>query len=131
MIIRADVIVIGGGSTGTGIARDLALRGIKPLLLEKGDFASGTTGGCQGLVHSGCRYVVTDPSSAKECITENRILRRIASGITEDIQALYISLPEDGLEYQAKLLEMCHQVGILKHISSTSLVGPSYVLVIY
>ncbi|NIN01342.1 MAG: hypothetical protein GTO24_25600, partial [candidate division Zixibacteria bacterium] len=34
MAIKADVIVIGGGSTGTGIARDLALRGLKPLLLE-------------------------------------------------------------------------------------------------
>ena len=48
MPLKADVIVIGGGSTGAGIARDLALRGLEPLLLERNDLASGATGACQG-----------------------------------------------------------------------------------
>ena len=53
MPLKADVIVIGGGSTGTGIARDLALRGLIPLLLERDDLAGGATGACQGVF---CAY---------------------------------------------------------------------------
>jgi len=112
MVIKADVIVIGGGSTGTGVARDLALRGLKPLLLEKGDFANGATGACQGLLHSGCRYVVSDPQSARECYSENRILRRIASNCIEETEGLFVSLGEDGLEYQEEFIAGCNTIGI-------------------
>jgi len=112
MGIQADVIVIGGGSTGTGVARDLALRGLKPLLLEKGDFANGATGACQGLLHSGCRYVVSDPQSAWECYSENRILRRIASSCVEETEGLFVSLGEDGLAYQEEFVARCNTIGI-------------------
>ena len=47
------VVVIGGGSTGAGVLRDLTLRGIDAILVEKGDLASGTTGRSHGLLHSG------------------------------------------------------------------------------
>ena len=112
LTIKHDVIVIGGGSTGTGIARDLALRGLRPLLLEKGDLAAGVTGACHGLLHSGCRYVVTDPSSAEECYLENRILGRIARSCVEETEGLFVSLPEDGLDYQKEFLAGCEKVGI-------------------
>ena len=78
MDLQTEVLIICGGATGTGIARDLALRGIPSLLVEKGDFTSGASGRNQGLLHSGGRYAVNDPDAARECITENRILRRIA-----------------------------------------------------
>jgi len=107
-----DIIVIGGGSTGTGIARDLALRGLRPLLLEKGDLAAGATGACHGLLHSGCRYVVTDPPSAQECYRENRILRKVAASCVEETEGLFVSLPEDGLDYQKQFLAACERVGI-------------------
>ena len=74
-----DVIVIGGGATGAGIARDCARRGIRVLLIERFDISTGATGRNHGLLHSGARYAVTDQESAEECIKENRILRRIAS----------------------------------------------------
>lgn len=112
MPLKADVIVIGGGSTGAGIARDLALRGLEPLLLERNDLASGATGACQGLLHSGGRYVVSDPQSAKECYEENRILRRIAASCVEETEGLFVSLPEDGLEYQKQFITQCEAVGI-------------------
>ena len=48
-----DLIVVGGGIMGTGIARDAALRGINTLLLEKNDFASGTTSRSSRLIHGG------------------------------------------------------------------------------
>ncbi len=112
MNLKADVIVIGGGSTGTGIARDLVLRGLKPLLIEKSDLAAGATGACQGLLHSGGRYVVSDPQSAKECYSENRILRKIASSCVEETDGLFVSLPEDGVEYEKDFVSSCEAAGI-------------------
>ena len=69
-----DVIVIGGGITGAGTARDCAMRGLKVLLVERQDFTVGATGRNHGLLHSGARYAVTDGESAAECIKENMIL---------------------------------------------------------
>ena len=66
-----DVIIIGGGATGAGTARDCSRRGIKTLLLERFDISTGATGRNHGLLHSGARYAVTDKESAEECIKEN------------------------------------------------------------
>ncbi|NQY74134.1 MAG: FAD-dependent oxidoreductase, partial [Candidatus Margulisbacteria bacterium] len=52
-----DITVVGGGINGAGIARELALRGYKVALFEKGDFASGTSGNSSKLVHGGLRYL--------------------------------------------------------------------------
>lgn len=107
-----DVIIIGGGATGAGIARDCSLRGIKALLLERSDIATGATGRNHGLLHSGARYAVTDHESAVECIRENMILRKIAAHCVEETDGLFISLPEDGLEYQATFVDACRRAGI-------------------
>ena len=112
MAKELDVIIIGGGATGAGVARDCALRGIKALLIERGDIATGATGRNHGLLHSGARYAVTDRESAEECIKENMILRRIASHCVEETDGLFISLPEDGLEFQAKFIDACRAAGI-------------------
>lgn len=112
MTREVDVIIIGGGATGAGVARDCALRGIKSLLIERGDIATGATGRNHGLLHSGARYAVTDRESAEECIKENMILRRIASHCVEETDGLFISLPEDGLEFQAKFIDACRAAGI-------------------
>ncbi len=112
MKLQTEVLVIGGGATGAGIARDLALRGIPVVLVEKGDYASGASGRNQGLLHSGGRYVVNDPESARECIRENAILRRIAPHCLEETGGLFVSLPEDGLEFQKRFLEGCLAAGI-------------------
>jgi glycerol-3-phosphate dehydrogenase len=66
--IQTEVLVIGGGATGTGVVRDLAMRGFDALLVEKRDLTHGTTGRYHGLLHSGGRYVVKDPQAAVECI---------------------------------------------------------------
>lgn len=107
-----DVIVIGGGATGAGTARDCAMRGLKTLLVERKDFTAGATGRNHGLLHSGARYAVTDQESAAECISENMILRRIASHCVEETGGLFITLPEDDLAYQAKFVESCKMAGI-------------------
>ncbi|MBN0780577.1 FAD-dependent oxidoreductase, partial [Pseudomonas aeruginosa] len=72
--LDSEVIIIGGGATGAGIVRDCARRGLRTLLIERHDIATGATGRNHGLLHSGARYAVTDNESARECISENRIL---------------------------------------------------------
>jgi glycerol-3-phosphate dehydrogenase len=109
---ETDVVIIGGGATGTGIMRDCALRGIGCILLEKDDIASGTTGRNHGLLHSGARYAVTDPESAKECIQENQILKNIARHCVEKTDGLFITLPEDDLAFQSTFIDACAQAGI-------------------
>ncbi|MGE5578058.1 MAG: anaerobic glycerol-3-phosphate dehydrogenase subunit GlpA [Syntrophothermus sp.] len=106
------VVVIGGGSTGTGIARDLAMRGVPTTLIEMGDLASGTTGRCHGLLHSGGRYVVGDPATARECVEENRILRRIAPHCIEDTGGLFVAVTDKDLEYLPQFLAACRTTGL-------------------
>ncbi|MGQ9508252.1 MAG: anaerobic glycerol-3-phosphate dehydrogenase subunit A [Thermodesulfobacteriota bacterium] len=112
MKLNTEVIIIGGGATGVGIARDLSRRRIPSILIEKEDFASGASGRNHGLLHSGARYAVTDPQAAKECISENIILRKIASHCIEETGGLFVSLPEDGLEFRDRFLHACERVGI-------------------
>jgi hypothetical protein len=107
-----DVIIIGGGITGAGTARDCAMRGMKVLLVEKDDLTNGATGRNHGLLHSGARYAVTDQSSATECIKENMILRKVARHCVEETDGLFITLPEDDLAYQATFVESCQKAGI-------------------
>ena len=78
--LECDVLVIGGGATGLGVVRDAAMRGFRAMLVERVDLGQGTTGRFHGLLHSGGRYVVSDPQSATECAEENAILKRIAAG---------------------------------------------------
>ena len=110
---KYDVIIIGSGVTGVGIARDLAMRGAKVILLERYDLASGATGRSHGLLHSGGRYVVKDPESAAECARENRILRKIAGHIIDDTEGLFVKLKEDSGDYLEKFLKGCKVTGVI------------------
>lgn len=107
-----DVVIIGAGATGAGTARDCAMRGLKTLLVERHDFTAGATGRNHGLLHSGARYAVTDGESASECIKENMTLRRIARHCVEPTGGLFVTLPEDDLEYQARFISSCQAAGI-------------------
>lgn len=107
-----DAVIIGGGTTGAGVARDCSLRGLKVLLVEKEGFTNGATGRNHGLLHSGARYAVTDSESASECIRENMILRKIARHCVEETDGLFITLPEDDLSYQSTFVEACRRAGI-------------------
>src|SRR5574344_1199738 len=102
-----DVIIVGGGITGAGTARDCALRGLRVLLIERFDIATGATGRNHGLLHSGARYAVTDQESATECIKENMILKRIANHCVDDTSGLFLTLPEDDLAYQDTFVKAC------------------------
>lgn len=97
--MRTDVVVIGGGSTGAGVIRDVAMRGFDAVLIERGDLAQGTSGRYHGLLHSGGRYVVSDPHSATECAEENAILKRINANAVEASGGLFVVTPEDDEDY--------------------------------
>jgi glycerol-3-phosphate dehydrogenase len=112
MNVSTEIVVIGGGATGLGVARDAALRGFKTILVEKGDLAHGTSGRYHGLLHSGARYVVRDPRSAEECCRENLILRRTMPSAIEDTGGFFVALPEDPPEYVAPFLAGCRSAGI-------------------
>jgi glycerol-3-phosphate dehydrogenase len=114
------VVVIGGGSTGTGVARDLAMRGLDVTLVEQGNLTHGTTGRMHGLLHSGGRYAVSDQKSARECIEENRVLRDIASHCVEMTGGLFVKRPEDTEEYFEQKLRGCKECGIPAEVLSGS-----------
>src|SRR6266498_33615 len=110
--LTTDVLVIGGGATGAGVLRDLALRGIRAVLVEKRDLTYGTTGRYHGLLHSGGRYVVKDPQSATECAEENEILRRIMPHCLEDTGGLFVVTPADDESYAARFVQGCRDTGV-------------------
>ena len=109
---RTDVLVIGGGATGTGIARDLALRGVDVTLAERGGLSSGTSGRSHGLLHSGARYAEADGREARECLEENRFLRDIAGDCIRETGGLFVQLADDDPAYFEAKRDACEDVGI-------------------
>jgi glycerol-3-phosphate dehydrogenase len=110
--VDAHVLIVGGGGTGGALAHDLALRGLRVTLVERGEFTSGTTGRHHGLLHSGARYAVNDKDSAVECIEENRILRRIAPGSFEENDGLFVAITDDDMDYLPEVVAGCEATGI-------------------
>lgn len=111
-MLETTVVVIGAGATGMGTLRDLSMRGIPAVLLEQGGYAHGTSSRFHGLLHSGARYAVNDMESARECIEENRILRRIGKGCVELTEGLFVLTPKDDPSYVEPWLKGCLQAGI-------------------
>src|SRR3954462_11808724 len=103
--LQADVLVIGGGATGAGVAWDAALRGFSVILVDRADLAEGTSGRFHGLLHSGGRYVVKDPGAADECVVENAIARRVIPDCIEDTGGLFVTTPDDDPDYADRFLE--------------------------
>lgn len=110
--VETDVLVIGGGVTGAGVMRDLALRGVHCLLIDKRDLCAGASGGNHGLLHSGARYVHSDPPSAIECRKENNILKRIAPNCIEETDGIFVAVEGDDHHFGDKFPQLCKQAGI-------------------
>ncbi len=105
------VVVIGAGSTGAATAHDLALRGLRVTVIERGEIANQTTGRNHCLLHSGGRYCVKDQESAIECIDENLILRRIMPDAMELNGGLFVAITDEDLAFKEKFIagcEACH-----------------------
>jgi glycerol-3-phosphate dehydrogenase len=84
-----DVVVIGGGMAGAGVARDLALRGLAVALVDKGDFASATTALSSKLIHGGLRYLeLFDFGLVRESLRERETLRLLAPHVVKPLPFL-------------------------------------------
>ncbi|MFO0564738.1 MAG: glycerol-3-phosphate dehydrogenase/oxidase [Polyangiaceae bacterium] len=73
-----DVIVIGGGVNGTGVARDAALRGLSVALFERNDIAFGASGNSSGMIHGGPRYLTYDPDVTQTSCEDSGHIQHIA-----------------------------------------------------
>ncbi|MFW6023507.1 MAG: glycerol-3-phosphate dehydrogenase/oxidase, partial [Myxococcota bacterium] len=73
-----DVIVVGGGVNGTGVARDLALRGLRVALFEKNDLAFGASGNNSGMIHGGARYLTDHPAVTEQSCRDSGYIQQIA-----------------------------------------------------
>jgi len=110
-----QVVIIGGGATGAGILWDLSLRGISAILLEQGDIANGATGRCHGLLHSGGRYAVKDPDTARECVAENRIIKAVAPHCVDEVGGIFVKCAQDDPAFFEQWWRAAGEVGIRSH----------------
>ena len=111
-VLQTRVLILGGGATGTGLARDLALRGVECLLTERRDINSGASGGNHGLLHSGARYVASDMEAAVECREEGAILKKLAPQCIDDTGGLFVAVEGDNEQYVADFSAMCERSGV-------------------
>jgi len=109
---ETEVLIIGGGVTGTGIMRDLALRGIHSLLIDRQDLNAGASGGNHGLLHSGGRYVAADAETAAECRAESELLKRLAPECIDPCGGLFVAVEGDDPEFAARFPDHCAVAGI-------------------
>ena len=95
---RFDVLVIGGGITGAGVALDAASRGLRTALVERDDFASGTSSKSSKLVHGGLRYLQNgDVRLVYEALRERQRLRHNAPHLVRMLPFLIPIFSKDGL----------------------------------
>src|SRR2546422_8622558 len=99
----ADVLIVGGGITGAGIARDAALRGFRTALVDKGDFGGGTSSLSSRLIHGGIRYLEQyQVRLVLEASRERRVLLRIAPHLVRPLRS-----EEHTSELQSRLHLVC------------------------
>ncbi|MBK5248921.1 MAG: glycerol-3-phosphate dehydrogenase/oxidase, partial [Actinomycetales bacterium] len=139
-----DVVVIGGGITGAATARDAALRGLSVLLVEKDDFASGTSSRSSKLIHGGLRYLQTYQfRMVAESLRERERMLRIAPHLTRVrpfLYLLYQGYPESkallnlGLTYydvasgawrrrRHRMLDAAQVLALEPHLAAEGLIG--------
>ncbi len=110
--LTTELLVIGGGATGAGVAFDAAVRGIDVVLVDRADLGEGTSGRFHGLLHSGGRYVVKDPGAARECAGENAILLHVAADAIEATGGLFVTTPFDDPQYADEFAAGCVATGV-------------------
>ncbi len=112
IVHKTQVLIIGGGATGTGTARDLALRGVACILVERADINAGASGSNHGLLHSGARYVQNDAMTSVECREENLLLKALAPHCVEDTGGMFVAIEGDDASYIADFPDLCTRCGI-------------------
>jgi len=106
------VVVVGAGATGLGTAWDLALRGIDVTVLEAREVGTGTSGRFHGLLHSGGRYLVTDPSAASKCLSENLLLRSLLPEGVVATGGYFVKKYGDDDRFESQWLTQAESLGL-------------------
>jgi glycerol-3-phosphate dehydrogenase len=112
LVIDCEVLIVGGGVTGTGVMRDLALRGVHCVLIDRRDLNAGASGGNHGLLHSGGRYVAGDAETAAECRREGDILKAVAAHCVEPCGGLFVAVEGDDPDFATRFPQQCRAAGI-------------------
>ncbi len=136
---RFDVIVIGAGITGAGIARDAATRGLSVLIVEAGDIACGTSSRSSKMIHGGLRYLAQgDVGLVKEAASERQVLRSIAPHLAKKCEFVIAGSRASTTKLRAGLTMFenlgkvptaeCHQVWNARDIAGNepTLAGKKY-----
>jgi glycerol-3-phosphate dehydrogenase len=103
-----DVVVVGAGITGAGVARDAALRGLRVCLVDQHDFGAGTTWGSSGMIHGGLRYIEYDWETTRVSCLDGGYIKRIAPHLLFPVVFLLPVYPDDpfGIEKKETALEV-------------------------
>ncbi|HET7419084.1 MAG TPA: glycerol-3-phosphate dehydrogenase/oxidase [Candidatus Dormibacteraeota bacterium] len=127
-----DVVVIGGGITGAGVARDLSLRGLSVLLLEKGDWGAGTSGSSSWMIHGGLRYLEFDWDTTRLSNQDSGHIVSIARNFVTRIVFIVPVLQGDrnNIEEVETALEVYDRYQPLKHSHSHRRLTPEEALAI-
>jgi glycerol-3-phosphate dehydrogenase len=98
-----DVLVVGGGVTGAGVALDAASRGLSVALVERGDLASGTSRWSSKLAHGGLRYIAAGQLGVawESAVERNRLVRTIAPHLVQPMRFVIPSLPVNNIADRA------------------------------
>ena len=92
-----DVLVVGGGINGAGIARDATLRGLKVALFEMRDFSTGATWASSGMIHGGLRYLSKDPEVTRLACLDSGFIQKVAPHLIFRIPFVMPWVAEGGL----------------------------------
>ncbi|MBN1837024.1 MAG: glycerol-3-phosphate dehydrogenase/oxidase [Spirochaetales bacterium] len=123
-----DVLVIGGGITGAGIAWDAALRGLSVALLERTDFGAGTSGVSSKMVHAGLRYMFGDPELVREASVERQRMFRAGGHLARPLEyyvPVYDDTPEYGLDSLPGILARYDELADYRNASPHRLLDPA------
>ncbi|HUQ49060.1 MAG TPA: glycerol-3-phosphate dehydrogenase/oxidase [Gemmatimonadaceae bacterium] len=126
---KFDVLVIGGGITGAGIARDAAMRGLKVAIVDKGDWGSGTSSRSSRLIHGGIRYLERGQVGlVRESVRERETLLRIAPHLVKPLEFTWpvyrgARLPKWKLRAGLTAYDMLAGVGRLRRHDSLDVQG--------
>src|SRR5258706_8186110 len=103
--LDCDVIVIGGGVNGVGVARDASMRGLKVALFERNDIAFGASGNSSGMIPGGPRYLTDDPKVTMPSCLDSGHIQRIAPHLLFRVPFLIPIGPEGTEQTRIELVD--------------------------
>ncbi len=126
-----DLLIVGGGITGAGIARDAAMRGLSVALVEKSDFASGTSSRSSKLIHGGFRYLETyDFRLVYESCRERHLMMKLLPRLVEPIPFLFpfYDLPTFGMLYRSIGMWVYDTLAMFRNVHRHKMLKPKHAL---